>query len=137
MAKRSKSGKKAISAGDGEYRPPVKKILKTPKQAAKRTQQLIDAKKRYNERFKQMEKNDPELLERRKKDAERKQKKRAEIKDCMSSEKPFFISMAQQAIYDRGYKQALKDMTAREDTVKAKEATLELKSIKLDAKETA
>ena len=62
MVKVFKSGKKAISAGDGEYRPTVKKILKTPKQVAKRAQQLMNAKKRYNERFKQMEKNDPKLL---------------------------------------------------------------------------
>ena len=122
MAKGYNSSKKAISAGNGEYLPPVKKVDKTPEQKAKHAQQIKDAKKKHTERFKQMKEDNPELLQKKSKDAKRKANKRAEIKASMSSENPLSMSEAHQAIFNRGYEHAMNDITAREDTVNSREA---------------
>ena len=122
MAKGYKSGKKAISAGDGEYRLPVKKVVKTPEQKVKHAQQIKDAKKRQTERFKQMKEDNPELLRMRSMDAKRKANKRAETKAFFDTNESFFQSRFQQAAYNIGYDCAMKDFSAREDAINAKEA---------------
>ena len=55
MAKRSKSGKKAISAGDGEYPDPDKKREDPVEKRQRLALQMKKAKKKYNDKFKNMD----------------------------------------------------------------------------------
>jgi hypothetical protein len=71
MVKLSKSGKKTIAAGGIGYQDPVKKKEKTAEQLERHAQQKKDAKKRQTERFKQMDKGDPKLVQRQKNNRER------------------------------------------------------------------
>ena len=55
MVKRRKHGKKAVSAGDGEY-PDPDKIKEDPAEKRQRLAlQMKKAKKKYNDKFKNMD----------------------------------------------------------------------------------
>ena len=95
MVKRCKYGKKAISAGDGEYPDPDKPKKNPVEQRERLYLQMKKAKKKYNDKFKVMDKNDPELVKKKAKEAKRKKDKRAELKASTSSKKPLSRSAAE------------------------------------------